>query len=335
MSTDKGYIRVKDVRDEMVNILEKGEEMGQTTYFKAIDPIWKWRRKEVTIWTGYGGEGKTEFLRFLCLIKAIMDGSKFAFFCPENYPAPLFFSELAHAFVGLSPYYHHTYNKMDIKTLYEAIDFLHEHFFFVYPKEAHTLENVQKEFVHLIEEFGIYGTIIDPYLKLYHKHEPGETEAGYVSRFMSEMERFSRQHNISSHLVAHQLTATKKENSDDYHKPDIYRIKGGGNFADGTDNAIIVWRPFRRSEPQNPTVIIESQKIKRHDLVGIPDKVELTFRLTEKRYFHQGISPMAEAKAGKLRQSAGTQKELTPLDFSQPLKDQNHIDTDEEDDLPF
>ena len=40
----------------------------------------------MNLWTGYMGEGKSQFLIYMCLLKALNEDWKFAFFSPENDP---------------------------------------------------------------------------------------------------------------------------------------------------------------------------------------------------------------------------------------------------------
>jgi twinkle protein len=100
---------------------------------------------------------------------------------------------------------------------------------------------------------------------------------------MMDRINFTRKNNVSYHLVMHQITP-RKEPSGNYPPPNLYNIKGGGTFADSTDNAISVWRPKRGTDPNDTAVIIKTDKIKKQKLVGIPFEIELDFSRKRNRY---------------------------------------------------
>src|SRR5690606_2578445 len=93
--------------DDMQTDLQQGKEKGTSTYITGLDDCWTWRMGEFNIWTGYSNEGKSQFLRYLSLVKAIEERRKgedwtFAFYAPEDYPAKEFFDDLIHTAAGRS-----------------------------------------------------------------------------------------------------------------------------------------------------------------------------------------------------------------------------------------
>jgi hypothetical protein len=108
---------------------------------------------------------------------------------------------------------------------------------------------------------------------------------------MSELKRFAVENKISVHLVAHQVTP-QKDDGGRYNKPDVNRIKGGGTFADKSDNVLFVWRPNRALDFSNTAVIFGSQKIKKQKLVGYPQEVEgITYSRKSNRYYFNMETP--------------------------------------------
>jgi len=117
----------------------------------------------------------------------------------------------------------------------------------------------------------------------------------YVSDLMMKLKRFSVENLLSTHLVAHQNKPEKMQEDKNYPPPDIYKIKGGGTFADKCDNALSVYRPYRRSDETNPLVIIESQKIKKKKLTGSVGEAEFFYSWQRNQYqdtLLNGKSPM-------------------------------------------
>jgi len=166
-----------------------------------------------------------------------------------------------------------------------------KHFFIIYPKKSYKLDDIFERAKFLVKAKGIRSLIIDPYNTVQHRMQRGEREDLYISRFMSELKRFAVENKISVHLVAHQVTP-QKDDQGRYNKPDVNRIKGGGTFADKSDNVLFVWRPNRALDFSNTSVIFGSQKIKKQKLVGYPQEVEgITYSRKSNRYYFNMETP--------------------------------------------
>ena len=283
-------------RDSMLQNFRKGKEAGSKTYVRDLDQIssggiqnkmWSWKAGEFNLWTGYNNEGKSQFLIFLCVLKAINEGWKFAFFSPENYPPDEFFDDIIHTILGKST--DRFYKNFDVseQEYLKAFDMVKDSFYFVYPEKNgvpdFTIEQIESVFEFLVWEKDVKAVVVDPYIKIRHEMTAGEPEHLYASRFMMDRINFTRKNNVSYHLVMHQTTP-RKEKDGNYPPPSLYQIKGGGTFADSTDNSISVWRPNRATDPNDTTVIIKTDKIKKQKLVGIPFEIEIDFNRKRNRY---------------------------------------------------
>jgi twinkle protein len=297
-------------RDSMLQNFRKGKEAGSKTYVRDIDQIssggiqnkmWSWKAGEFNLWTGYNNEGKSQFLIFLCVLKAINEGWKFAFFSPENYPPDEFFDDIIHTILGKST--DRFYKNFDVseKEYLKAFDMVKDSFYFVYPEKNgvpdFTIEQIESVFEFLVWEKDVKAVVVDPYIKIRHEMTAGEPEHLYASRFMMDRINFTRKNNVSYHLVMHQTTP-RKEKDGNYPPPSLYQIKGGGTFADSTDNSISVWRPNRATDPNDTTVIIKTDKIKKQKLVGVPFEIEIDFNRKKNRYMGKdGFDYFENAKA--------------------------------------
>lgn len=284
-------------KESMIESFKKGKEPGSKTYVRDIDSIsshgfsnklWSWRQGEFNIWSGYNNEGKSQFLIFLCVLKAIREDWKFAFFSPENYPPDEFFDDIIHTIVGKTTDKNHKHFNMTEKEYLIAFEKVKDNFFFVYPENDQgrpdfSIENIEKIFEYLVFEENVKAVIVDPYIKIRHEMMAGEQEHLYASRFMMDRINFTRKQNVSYHLVMHQTTPRKLPDGN-YPSPNLYNIKGGGTFADSADNCISVWRPFRGTDPTSSLVNIKSDKIKKQKLVGIPHEIEIDFNRGKNRY---------------------------------------------------
>lgn len=288
-------------KTNLIDIFRKGRQKGSRTWIRDMDEIdyggfknrmWSWKAGEMNLWTGYMGEGKSQFLIFMCLMKALKEDWKFAFFSPENDPPIDFFDDLIHTLLGKTT--DRSSKDFDVTEdeYIGAMNRIEKNFFFVYPEDLqgypdYSIENIEKIFEYLIFEEGVKSVIVDPYIKIKHNMNLGEQEHLYASRFMMERVHFARKNNVSYHLVMHQTTPRKDKDSGNYPTPDPYYIKGGGTFSDSTDNVLTVWRPNKTTNPHDDTVKIKSAKIKKHKLTGYPNEITLKFNRIKNRY----ISP--------------------------------------------
>ena len=269
--------------DEMLYDLENGKIKGTTTYNSSIDQCWTWRKEEFNIWTGYANEGKSKFVKEICLPKALKENWKFAFCSPEDYPAKEFFDDMVHTLSGLT-------TDRDRKNVIKrdfykfVIDRIKNNFFFVYVDPPHnTIKGVLEQFRILNDTVDLDGTIIDPLLKFARPKGFTDRDDIYASYIGSISVDFARKAEVSHHMVMHQLTP-RLEQDRKYPEPSMYTMKGGGSWADGCDNVLSIWRPNYATDKQDDEVQFSSQKIKKQKLVGIPQKLKMRFNRFTNRY---------------------------------------------------
>lgn len=282
----KGIIyTVDDCAEEMLWDFDNGKERGSTTHIPVIDQCWTWRKGEFNIWTGYHGEGKSLFIRFLSLIKSMMDGWKFLFCAPEDFPAKEFYDDLLHTLVGITTDKNNP-NQMPRGMYQYAMEMIKQRIIFIYIKPpGNTVKVTLDEFQEAIDTYdGFDVCVIDPLIKFARPKDHSERDdlyAGYITSICTD---FCRSNNISLHLVMHQLTPRVLDNSGYYAKPSAYNIKGGGTWGDGTDNILTVWRPEYAKDKKSDRVIFASNKIKKQKLVGLPQEQEMKFDRRTNRY---------------------------------------------------
>lgn len=286
-----GIFCIDDVRDSMLHTFEHGKTRGTTTYFPEYDNTWTHRSGEVTLWTGYANEGKSTFLKQLLLIDSKFTGVKTAVFSPEEFPADEFYDDLIHSYVGKATdsYFRNVMNKSEYLN---GMDFVKKHFFYVYPETDHRWETVKEKMLYLVHKQGVKRIVFDPYNQFDHL-QGNKMIDQYVSWFMSQLKRLALETDTSVHLVAHQITPQALPKTD-YPEPNMYKIKGGGTFADKADNVAYVWRPFKRTDHLNTAVIINFEKVKKHRLTGIGGEKEFSFNTNTNRYYLNGFNPLEE-----------------------------------------
>lgn len=288
----EGVFECNDFKNEILDSYKNGQSRGTTTYFSNIDACWTHKKGEVTIWTGYNNEGKSLLLKQLLLLKSYYEGWKHAIYSPEEMPFSDWYTDLIESYIGKSAdrYQLRFNNLMSENELLEGIDFVNEFFFSVYPNDDQSLDEILKKFSYLVRKKNIDTIVIDPYNQIQHDMRNGEREDLYISRFMSRLKKFAVDHNVAVHLIAHQVTPSFSK-GENFPEPNLYKIKGGGTFADKADNILAVWREFRNTDQSNTEVKFISQKIKKQKLVGVPDCTVLNYNRNKNRYLYNNESP--------------------------------------------
>lgn len=280
----EGTYDVTDFKKEILNQYHNGLNKGETTHIEELDSIWKWRVGEVNLWTGYQNEGKSTFLKYVSIVKSVFDGDKFAFFDPESIPIADFYNDLIEMYVGKTMDLDQPNYRMTEDELNNAVEFLSNRFFFVYPEKDLKLDTIFTRFEFLVRKYGVKHVIFDPYNTIEHLAQPNQREDLYISQFMSRLKRFAVDNQISVHLVAHQNTPRIDKTTNDYFKVDGNNVKGGGTFADKCDNLISIQIPYRLTDRTLPNVNVKSHKIKKQKLVARPGEIECYFDWKSSRY---------------------------------------------------
>jgi len=284
----EGVFSADDCFDRMIYTFRHGKNRGTSTYFKGFDEHFTFRTGEVTLWTGYASEGKSKFLKQLLLLKSVNENWRHAMFTPEELPIEDIFDDLIHSLVGKNVDRVYV-NVMDESEYKAGFDFIRDKFFIIDPQRP-TLQYIFERASYLIRRFDVKTLTIDPYNQVWHEMLPYEREDLYISRFMAELKRFAVKHDICLSLIAHQVTPPV-ERDKNYPKPNLYKVKGGGTFADKVDNLCWVWRPNRATNKRDTSVMVGSDKIKKQMLVGFPGEIDLQFNPASNRYFEPGQEP--------------------------------------------
>jgi len=306
-----GVFSADDCFDRMLFTFRNGKNRGTSTHLQGLDGHFTWRTGEVTLWTGYNNEGKSKFLKQLLLLKSFNENWRHAIFCPEELPIEDVYDDFIHALIGKNIDRAYA-NVMDESEYRAGIEFLRDKIFIINPEKP-TLENIFEKASYLIRRYDIKTLTIDPYNQIWHEMASGEREDLYISRFMASLKSFAVKHDICLNLVAHQVTPVVEKDKN-YPKPNLYRVKGGGTFADKTDNLLFVWRQNRNTNKRDTSVTVGSEKIKKQLLTGFPGEIALEFNPTTNRYNEPGQqSPLSNVEVADV--------ESTPFDTEQI----NHI----------
>jgi len=295
MGPVRDVIYVSEIEQDMWNSLKNGDARGETTYYPQIDLHWTWRKGEINLMGGIPNHGKSTMMLQLMLVKSFMAKKlglppvKWGIFSPEQNPPTDFYKDLIHSWAGKTTEKHHIeqfgWELISDEKFKEGIDFMNEHFFFVYPKdEAPTPTYINSKFEELIIKHGVEGCMIDPFNQLDNDWGKHGRDDLYISSFLSAEKRFALDKNVYKITVAHPKGGLEKNATGNYTCPDVYNFAGGAMWNNKCDNILISHRPFYTTNKGDTSVEFSSKKIKKQKLVGIPGTAMLDFNRKTNRY---------------------------------------------------
>lgn len=278
----EGIYFVEDIFAAMFDNFKRGIQLAPTTHFKQLDEYFRWKKGEQNLFIGYGNHGKTTFAIQLMMVKSMYDGWKWGIFSPENYPANDFFDDMIEMYNGKF------LSQMTDEEYVAACEFLNEHFFYVYPEDAHDLLSIHDKFRYLILKKGLDGVMIDPFNQLDHINKPYQRDDQMLSDCLKDTKRFALLNNVSYNIVAHPKNPKYDENKQ-LPVVDMYDVAGGAMWGNKMDNIISYYRPRFHEDKNSTEVQIHIQKCKRKRTGGKLGDTDMQFIWSKKRFI-EGFS---------------------------------------------
>lgn len=274
-----GAYEVSDYGDELRDLYANGSPRGVSTGWEGVNERYTVRPGEMTVLTGIPNSGKSEWLDAVMINLAAAQGWCFAVFSPENWPVPEHIKKLAEKRIG-KPFEPGITERMTHAEWDVAQSWLSNYFVFMEPEEP-TLDAILRIAKQLVLRRGVRGLVLDPWNEIEHSRPEGVTETEYISKSLSTMRRFARNHGVHCWIVAHP-TKLVKDAKGHYPVPTPYDISGSANWRNKADNCLSIWRdldPERRSQ----MVEIHVQKV-RNKIVGSLGKADLRYDRVTGRY---------------------------------------------------
>lgn len=280
-----GVRTLREVEGEMWDIYNNGYKQGVSTGMKCLDGHFSFYKPWWNLWYGIPGSGKSEFILFLMMSMAVNNGWKWGCFVPEAYPATDFYNDCVIKLTGRR-FEAGNENRLDKEEYQAALDFIHEHFFFIYPQDGknakgeylrNNFENVVSKIKELKLSKGIDGFLIDPINQLSASDSFGGTKDERLEVMYERLDVLCKTHSLSGNLVAHPRTLYKDKDTDDYKAPTPYEIAGGAMNYNKAYCITCIHRPFNQTDKGNTMVHIDVQKIKRHRVAGKPACITVNY----------------------------------------------------------
>lgn len=240
-------IRPTELRGALQWLYQTGMRGGESTGWASLDPFYTVRAREWTLITGIPGHGKSAFLDGLMINLARAQSWRWAVFSAENMPHERHMADLAAQYCG-RPFGPGLRQRITQEDFQNAMRFLDAYFLFINPiEEDRTIERILAIVEMEMRREPIHGLVIDPWNELDHSRPENMNETEYVSRALSKIRRFAREHEIHVFLVAHptklqRIKTTDSSEANVYPVPTPYDVSGSAHFRNKADNCLCVWR---------------------------------------------------------------------------------------------
>jgi hypothetical protein len=293
----KDIIYLNDVRSDLIKDFEHGTGKGETTHFPEIDERYRFMRGEVTLMGGIGNYGKSSLLTQLLLVKSVKDGHKWTFFSPEQNPPIYFYKEIIRSYIG-KPIDIWDKDRMSKAEFDRGMDFVQEHFNFVYPRTSTpTPDYMIERFLEMVLKKHTDGVIIDPFNQLANDWGKNGRDDHYLDVTLSKFKKFALDNNVFFHVVAHP-NKLMKEKDGNYPCPGVYDLAGGAMWNNKMDNILAYHRPNYQTNPTDTLSEFHSQKIKKQMLNGKPGMVQMDYHRSTGRFYCNGMNPLNTVTVG-------------------------------------
>ncbi|MBC8436757.1 toprim domain-containing protein [bacterium] len=245
----------RDIEGDVIDFVENGFKPGFQVGLKNFDEIFSTYTGQFITVTGIPSSGKSDFVDQMVVGYNKNYGWKTAYASPENHPTYL------HAHKLMRKVWEGMPSKSDIysdkwKTIGAHIN---NNFFFI-DMERYTLESVLKKGAELVKRKGIKCLVIDPYNKVRDVNAGTDDVNRYTMEYLTKIEIFAKKYDVLVFIVAHPTKMYKGQNGK-MEEPNMYNIKGGGEWYDASYHGLLVHRNY-----ENKSVKVKVLKVKFQNL---------------------------------------------------------------------
>lgn len=275
------------------------EGYGSADTFGMDELGFKIKSGEVTLLSGFANHGKSQLLKAIQLCDILANGQRWVNFNPEEFPAGEYYHDFVEMHEG------HRINPESSVGISEARydevhDFIGQYVMFQYPKGYKpNTDDIISLWLKLHVELGIRRFSLDPHNKLTRTMDSNSSRDDlYLQEDLDKFNRFARETDSAVIIVAHPKH-TEKTDGKNMNCPNVDNIKGGQTWDAMMDNILIYHRPFKTSDPLNPTSEFHRLKIKRQKIVGKPGMMTLEYDFNRNRFTANGRDFIADLRRAK------------------------------------
>lgn len=309
-----------------------GAIIGEPSGISELDKVFKWMRGFQNGWYGWSNDGKGEFTSFLNLVKAKRDNWKFCLYKQEDMSsfkkkdgtviltASDIYNSLVWALTGITPYDHiakeYRIPKLEIKKYHDAMDWVEQHFFVIYPKDRR-FKNIMDNFRYFKDKFNIDSFWIDPFKAMILDGRKGSRDDQIMTDTFYESKEFAMETNTNFNYINHAKSMVdQKEKDGSYKVVNQFMQLGGSAWDICMDGQYTIYRPLRHKDPNDPNVMFRNLKQRKQKIVGCKkgDYDKIVFDDLKNRYYFNGICPLDGSLHSSRLMDTQTKASFIPFD---------------------
>jgi twinkle protein len=268
-------------KEQTINVLDihrHGLPKGLKLGYDRFDDLYTLHPGMLTLITGIPGHGKSNFLDQILIKAAQKAGWKFGIFSAEKQPVSMHIADLIQKLTGKGVYTRNEEHRISESELVQAMDFIHNHFFFVNVKGNNlTIEGLLDKAAELVESKGIDGFIIDNWSTLEHSRK-GLSTNEYIGRALTRINTFKTQYSTHIFLVAHPRKMDTNAKTNKSKIPNLYDVADSSHFFNLIDTGLVIYRNY-----DDETVDVITAKM-RWQFVGKIGKASFTYNVVTGQY---------------------------------------------------
>ena len=245
----------KDIEHEVTDFVKHGFKPGFQVGLNNFDNIFSTYTGQFITVTGIPSSGKSDFVDQMCVGYNNNYGWKTAFASPENAPTYL------HAHKLMRKVWQDMPTRSDIggSKWKQVAEHVNDNFFFI-DMERYTLESVLRKGAELVKRKGIKCLVIDPFNKIRDVDCKTEDVNRYTMEYLTKIETFAKKFDVLVFIVAHP-TKMYKTSDGKIEEPNMYNIKGGGEWYDASYHGILVHRDYEAKTVKAKVLKVKFQNL--------------------------------------------------------------------------
>ena len=245
----------KDIEGDVTDFVTNGFKPGYQLGLENFDRIFSTYTGQFITVTGIPSSGKSDFVDQMVVGYNQNYNWKTAFASPENAPNYLHAHKLMRKVWGDMP------RREDIGSnkWKEVADHVNDNFFFI-DMEKYTLESVLRKGAELVKRKGIKCLVIDPFNKVRDRNASSIDVNIYTMEYLTKIETFAKKYDVLVFIVAHP-TKMYKNSDGKIEEPNMYNIKGGGEWYDASYHGLLIHRDYEAKNTKVKVLKVKFQNL--------------------------------------------------------------------------
>ena len=245
----------KDIEGEVTDFVKHGFKPGYQIGLSNFDDIFSTYTKQFITVTGIPSSGKSDFVDQMVVGYNQNYGWKTAFASPENAPTYLHAHKLMRKVWGDMP----STSDIGSNKWKQVANHVNDNFYFI-DMDKYDLESVLRKGAELVKRKGIKCLVIDPYNKIRDVNAVSDDVNRYTMDYLMKIESFAKKYDALVFIVAHP-TKMQRDQNGKTQEPNIYNIKGGGEWYDASYHGLLVHRDYEAKNTKVKVLKVKFQNL--------------------------------------------------------------------------